>query len=204
MREYHVLHYVLRSSMSLFIKKFPLYSYTKFWPFSSPKPLVNLVVEVGTRHSHQILLMKRCQASIRKMLTTNLDMSFSSRFLWRPIISNMASLSNDLIKIEDLGGISAPRELWEWLVNIIESIKSNHVEFFCAFLCFLSFGVFCSIHAFVSIFYIITSDRNAVGCQNLSLLYATNRMAVENSVSLEKSIVWQKRWYAITSHLPVT
>ena len=41
-------------------KKFPLYSHTKFWPFSSPKPLANLVVEVGTRHSHQILLRRIC------------------------------------------------------------------------------------------------------------------------------------------------
>ena len=48
-REYCVLHSLLRNLMSLFIKIFSLYNTTS---------LANLVVEVRTRHSHQILLLK--------------------------------------------------------------------------------------------------------------------------------------------------
>ena len=49
---------MLRNSMSIFIKK-SLYTHIKFWPFCSPKPLADLVVAVGTMHSHQILLKGR-------------------------------------------------------------------------------------------------------------------------------------------------
>ena len=51
-----VFHSMLRNLMSLFTKVFSLYSPTKFLAILNPKSPANLVVEVGTRHSHQILL----------------------------------------------------------------------------------------------------------------------------------------------------
>ena len=55
-REYGVLHSMLRNLMSLFIKVFSLYNPIKFLAILYPKSLANLVVEVGIRQSHQILL----------------------------------------------------------------------------------------------------------------------------------------------------
>ena len=55
-REYHVLHSMLRNLMSLFRKNIFLYNPIKFLAILYPKSVVNLVVEVGTRHSDQILL----------------------------------------------------------------------------------------------------------------------------------------------------
>ena len=37
---------------------FSLYNDIKFWPFCTPTSLANLVVEEGSRHSHQILLQQ--------------------------------------------------------------------------------------------------------------------------------------------------
>ena len=55
-RECCVLHSMLRNLVSLFIKVFSLYNPISFFVILYPKSLVNRVVEVGTRHSHQILL----------------------------------------------------------------------------------------------------------------------------------------------------
>ena len=55
-REYRVRHSMLRKLMSLFIKKYFLYNPIKFLAALYPKSLTNLVVEVGTKHSHQIVL----------------------------------------------------------------------------------------------------------------------------------------------------
>ena len=55
-REYRVLHSMLRNLMSLFIKSISLYNPIKFLAILYPKSLAKLVGEVGTRHSHQILL----------------------------------------------------------------------------------------------------------------------------------------------------
>ena len=56
-REYHVLHSMLRNLMSLFIKICSLYNHIKFWPlFCTPNYSWIMVVEVVTKHSHQILL----------------------------------------------------------------------------------------------------------------------------------------------------
>ena len=55
-REYGVLHSMLRNLMSLFIKIIFLYNPINiFFAILYPSSLANLVVEVGTRHSHQIL-----------------------------------------------------------------------------------------------------------------------------------------------------
>ena len=44
--------------MSLFIKVLFLYNPIKFLAILYPKSLANLVAEVGTRHSHQMELLK--------------------------------------------------------------------------------------------------------------------------------------------------
>ena len=59
---------MLQTLMSLFIKSISLYNLIKFVAILYPKSLVNLVVEVGTRHSisHQMLF------SIAQMKIINL------------------------------------------------------------------------------------------------------------------------------------
>ena len=56
-REYGVLHFMLRNLMSLFIKNNSLYNPITFLATLYPTSLANLVVEVGIRHSHQTLLI---------------------------------------------------------------------------------------------------------------------------------------------------
>ena len=58
-REYRVLHSMWGNSMSVFIKSISLCNLIKFLVILYPKSLANLVVEVGTRHSHQIPLSKQ-------------------------------------------------------------------------------------------------------------------------------------------------
>ena len=53
---HRVLHSMLRNLMSLCIQVFYSHNLIKFWPLCTPKSLANLMVEVGTMHSHQILL----------------------------------------------------------------------------------------------------------------------------------------------------
>ena len=55
-RGYGVLHSMLRNLMSLFIKVISLYNSIIFLAILYSTSLANQVVEVGTRHSHQILL----------------------------------------------------------------------------------------------------------------------------------------------------
>ena len=52
-----VFHSMMRNLISVFIQVFSLYNPIKFLPSLHPKSLANLVVEVRTRHSHQILLV---------------------------------------------------------------------------------------------------------------------------------------------------
>ena len=49
---------MIRNLMLLFINVFSLYKPIKFVAILYPTSLANLVVEVGTRHSHQILLQR--------------------------------------------------------------------------------------------------------------------------------------------------
>ena len=58
--EYRVLHFMLKNMMSLFIESISLYNTINFSAILYPKSPANLVVEVGTRHSHQILLVDLC------------------------------------------------------------------------------------------------------------------------------------------------
>ena len=60
-RGYGVLLSMPRNSMSLFIKKIFLYITLLDFAILYPISLTNLVVEVGARHSHQILLSVRWQ-----------------------------------------------------------------------------------------------------------------------------------------------
>ena len=55
-REYCVLHSTLKNLMSLFIKIFSLYNPIRFLAILYPKSPSNLMVDVGIRHSHQLLL----------------------------------------------------------------------------------------------------------------------------------------------------
>ena len=57
-RGYGVLHSMSRNLMSLFIKIISLYNTIHFFAILYPTSLANLVVEAGTRHSHQILLQR--------------------------------------------------------------------------------------------------------------------------------------------------
>ena len=58
MRGHGVLHSILRNLMSMFIKIISLYKPINIFAILHPTSLANLVVvEVGTRHSHQILLV---------------------------------------------------------------------------------------------------------------------------------------------------
>ena len=64
-REYRVLHSILRNLMLLFMKSISLCNPIKLSAILYPKSLANMVVEVGTRHNHQILLHGRlkCEES---------------------------------------------------------------------------------------------------------------------------------------------
>ena len=55
-RGYSVLHSMLRNLMSSFINIISLYNPFNFFAILYPTSLANLVVEVGTRHSHQFLV----------------------------------------------------------------------------------------------------------------------------------------------------
>ena len=48
--------YVKELDVIVHEKLFSLYNPIKFWQFCNRTSLANLVVEVGTRHSHQVLL----------------------------------------------------------------------------------------------------------------------------------------------------
>ena len=48
---------MLRNLMSLFIESVSLYNPIDIFAILYPKSLANLVVDVGTRHSHQILMI---------------------------------------------------------------------------------------------------------------------------------------------------
>ena len=59
---------MLRNLISLFTKKvFSLYNPIKLLAILFPKSLVNLVVEVGIRHSHQIQLKMIKENDLRKI-----------------------------------------------------------------------------------------------------------------------------------------
>ena len=64
-REYRVLHSILRNLMFCSWEVFSLCNPIKLSAILYPKSLANLVVEVGTRHNHQILLHGRlkCEES---------------------------------------------------------------------------------------------------------------------------------------------
>ena len=59
-RVYSVLHSLLRNYISLFIKKIFLVYHYQILAILYPTSLANLVVGVGTRYSHQILLSSVC------------------------------------------------------------------------------------------------------------------------------------------------
>ena len=76
-RGYGVLHCVLRNLMSLFIKIISLYNPIHFFAILYPASLANLVVEVRTRHSHQILLA--ISFHLVSWLTAGLSVAFDDQ-----------------------------------------------------------------------------------------------------------------------------
>ena len=64
MRGYGVLHYVLRNCISWFVTIISLYNPIIFFAILYPTSSTILVVEVGTRHSNQILFLNIIDAAV--------------------------------------------------------------------------------------------------------------------------------------------